>query len=309
MMKSKENRRMNKKITLIMVSAGLLLAGCQRGGAPKETPQAEAGKIPSVKVRTAPVETGDIQQWINLFGDVQAKSTIAATPDTNGRIHGIYVRPGDFVKKGQKIADVDPSRPGLQYALSPVLAPITGTVTSVLGQKGAMTSPQGVIAQIGLLDELEVTLQVPERFIFQLELGRGGTVTTEALPGFSQEIVISEISPVVNPLSRTALVTLSLVEDQGKLRPGMYGDIRLLSDDKKGVIITSLAALVQREEATYVFVDDQGKARLTPVEIGIRSEGRVQIISGLQPGERVITSGKNLLYNGAPVFITREESL
>ncbi|WP_028974404.1 efflux RND transporter periplasmic adaptor subunit [Spirochaeta cellobiosiphila] len=296
---------MKKQLLIALTIASLVMVSCK----PKDVQEETKNEVPAIKVRTTDVVRGPIQDWIALFGDVQAKSTISVMPDTSGKIHAIYVSVGDYVRKGQKIADIDPSRPGLNYSLSPVNSPITGTVTSVTGEEGAMTSPQSALAKVGILDNLEIELQVPEKYVFRLSPGREGVVTTDALPGFSQRVQISEISPVINPLSRTATVKLKLIDNQGKLKPGMYVDIRLLSQSKEDVVITSEKALLQRDEDTYVYKITDGKAELVKVDIGIRSEGKAEIVSGLSEGDKVITSGKNLLYNGAPISVMSEEVL
>ena len=137
----------------------------ERGGTSPETePLKEEA---SYAVNTAFSRMGEMREILNLNGDILAFNTVEAYPDTAGRISALSVEVGDTVTKGETIAWVDPSKPGMNYARSPVKAPIGGTVTTVLSKAGTLAAPQAPILAIGDLTRLQVSDRHPREVYFE----------------------------------------------------------------------------------------------------------------------------------------------
>ena len=113
------------------------------------------------------------------------------------------------------IGEVDPSRPGLTYSLSPVKARVSGTITKLPLDIGDAVSPQVSVATIGDLSRLQVVAAIPERFISQIRTGMDARVSLEAWPGESLSLKVNQINPVVEPASRTMEIKMDIPAESG----------------------------------------------------------------------------------------------
>jgi len=202
-----------KKIVLVLIIISvLLIVGCKKitDNQEKRKTAIIENQITTFAVSTTLSVQGEIKDYLELNGDISARSTVDTYADTAGKLKNIYVKVGNSVRKGQIIADIDPSRPGMTFAASPVKASISGTVTEVPQQIGSVITPNLSIARISKMDELQVVIYVAERFISKLKIGLPAVIKSEAYPDIVFEGKIREISPVVDKVSRTIEVKLSL---------------------------------------------------------------------------------------------------
>jgi multidrug efflux pump subunit AcrA (membrane-fusion protein) len=255
---------------------------------------------------TRPVR-GEIRDYLELNGGVEPTSSIDVYPDTNGEVVNVRVRVGEAVARDQVLAEVDPSRPGQQFESSPVRAPIAGTVTQRYTDVGATVGPSVPVVQLTRTDELEIRTQVAERFISLVREGQEAVVFLEAYPGEQFVARVTELSPVVDPVTRTMGVTLEFVRRDPRIKAGMFGDLRLITEVRTDIVKIQSDAVVRRFDTPYVFVvtgDDTVQQR--EVELGISIGEQVQIVEGVEPDERVVIQGQSLLDDGASVRVIEE---
>jgi len=172
---------------------------------------ARAGRSASTtafSVRTEPVRRGTIQDYIESNGDVVSDSAVKVYPYIAGRLVSLKVPLGGRVSKGEVLAEVDPSTPGSAFSLNPVLAPISGTVTSLPVAVGSLVGTGIAVAEIGLIEDVQVEARVPERFVGVLRTGLRASVSLEAYPDVTFPASVVRVSPVVDPVSRTKTIRL-----------------------------------------------------------------------------------------------------
>jgi membrane fusion protein (multidrug efflux system) len=271
-------------------------------------PGASAADV--VAVTTIQATLSSISKTLEIGGEVVAEYQVNAFADIAGKVTAVLIDVGDNVGKGQLIAKVDPSKPGQQYAESPVTAPISGTVTSVPVRVGDTIATTTQIATIGRLDALEIEALIPERFISKVRLGTEADFSFAAWPGqeFSGRIV--QLSPVVDSTSRTLKATLALDRADSRVRAGMYATVALITDKREGVVVIPAECVVSRngkDSKQVVFVVENNRAVQRQVNIGISSEGMVEITSGVTAGEEVVLNGQSLLSDGVQVRIVSTE--
>ncbi len=268
-----------------------------------DSPEASAAvDIKVFHVRTAEVTVDDVEDRISLSGEVYATGRVNVVPDISGLLSKVLVTPGDYVNAGQIIAYVDPSKPGMSYAESPVRSKTSGTVTAVPAISGNQVSVQSIIAQVGNLNRLEIEIRVPERYLAFLKPGLSAWVTSRAFPDDDQSAGVSEVSPVVDPRSRTVLVTL-VPDSTEKLRPGQAVGVDLVLDTKTDVLIIPSSALTERRDGEGVFIVQGDSASWRPVDTGLNTGGSIEVTDGLNPGEKVIVAGFEELTDGSRVQV------
>jgi len=296
----------------VLVFASTIFLSCLPGGASSKdgassgSSSGTAGKAVEEDkifyVSTAEVTVGDMEDKISLSGEVYATGRVNVVPEINGLLTKVLVSPGDSVAAGQVIAYVDPSKPGMSFAESPVRSKTSGTVTAVPAVSGNQVSVQSVIAQVGNLGRLEIEIKVPERYLSFLEPGMNAWITSRAYPDDEQSARVTEVSPVVDPRSRTVLVTL-VPDTTEKLRPGQAVSVNLVLETKKDILMISTSALTERRDGEGVFIVQGDKASWRSVATGFNDAGNIEVLEGLNPGERVIVAGFEELTDGSLIQV------
>lgn len=153
-------------------------------------------------------------------------------------------------------------------------------------------------------DPLEIEFPVPERYLGQVDEGADVRLQVRSLPGrtFPGEVVF--VSPVVEPESRTVTVKARVENPAGELRAGQFADVRLVLGRRPDAVVVPESAIVPGRVESAVYVVGGGTAHRRVVTLGARTEGRIHVLSGVQPGDTVVVAGQQRLSDGAPVRIS-----
>ncbi|MDR0501976.1 MAG: efflux RND transporter periplasmic adaptor subunit [Treponema sp.] len=295
---------------LLIISA---LCGCEQVKGifnKKDAAKESAIEVPVFAVNTTLAIQGQIQDYIALSGDIWAGSTVDAYSDAIGKITRIFVAVGGRVTRGDPIATVDPSRPGMTFRESTVSAPISGTIVALPAQVGMTISQAVPLARIASRGALEIRLNVAERFISRIALNQPCEITLDAWPGEIFRGTISEISPTVDPASRTMEVRINVVNADSKLKPGMFAKVRVITERKNNIVKIPASAVISRFGEQYVYIIEKDpqdpninivkKRVITP---GILIDSVMEITKGLTVNEELVIRGQTLLDDGSRVNI------
>jgi len=248
-----------------------------------------------------------MDDYLEFGGDVASVSAVAVMPDMAGKVSRIRFSVGDTVKKDDIIAYVDASRPGMNYSASPVKAPIAGRITAIPPTVGTMVSQQTAIATISNTDILEVKINIAERFISRIKEKQNAIVTFDAYPGVEFSAYAHEVSPVLDTSTRTMSVKLRFNKKDDRIKVGMYGRVKLITDTIQNALIVPTTAIVQKNEEPYVYVvnrnSSQASVRLQKIEEGITVDNKTEIIDGLVAGDEIVIKGQSLLNDGSKVNV------
>jgi membrane fusion protein, multidrug efflux system len=196
----------------------------------------------------------------------------------------------------QADAAVASARVALSYAR--IVAPSAGVVVTRTVEPGNVAAPGAPLLTIEE-ERYRLELAVPERDAGKLRIGQRGTVTIDAL-GRPLDAAITEILPAADPQTRTLTVRLDL-PGSADLRSGLYGTARFWVGQRAALLLPR-AAIGRRGQLERVFVVDQGNvARMRLVTTGKTYGDRVEILSGLDPGERVVVEGAERVTDGGRV--------
>lgn len=284
-----------------------VLTGCQGGrGADAEAAAETAESIFAINV--TPAIRGQINDYIDLNGDVETTSSVDIFATTAGEVVRLHARVGQQVAADQLIAEVDPSRPGQTFALSPVRSPISGTLTRLPARVGSQVNPSMPVAQVSQTDDLEIIVSVAERFISQVQEGLSAVVRLDAFPGERFPATVTELNPVVDPLTRTLEVRLRFDRVDRRIRAGMFAEVRLITASRDNIVKVPADVRIRRFGEDFVFVlteDDEGVARVErrSVTSGILIDNILEVTSGLSDQEMVVYQGQTLLEDGVRVRV------
>jgi RND family efflux transporter MFP subunit len=179
-----------------------------------------------------------------------------------------------------------------------IKAPFDGTVTRKYANVGDLAAPGKPLVEIEDSRTLRLEADVPEAVVGRLALGDQLPVHIAALAGELQGR-IAEISPAADPVSRTFLVKLELPPAPG-LRAGQFGRVAMPVGETSGLLAPA-SAVVLRGQMEIVFVVRDGKAGLRIVKTGKRLGDQVELVSGVEAGEALVTEGAAELTDGQAV--------
>jgi multidrug efflux pump subunit AcrA (membrane-fusion protein) len=282
--------------------AGAQQGGQRPGGAQASNAQAAAGNAAVVK--TTEVVLGTIENSVMINGDVLAASQVSIFPTVSGKLTEVRFRVGDRVSRGQTVAMVDPSRPGEVYSQSPVTSTISGTVLQAPLNSGDTVTASSAIYVIGDLSNLVVETFVPERYSNAAQKGLAAQVSLEALPGETFPTTVNEVSPVLDPSSRTLRIRLRFNNQGPRIRAGMFATVSLVTNSRQDVPVIPRASVINTYGSWIVFVvDERTIAQRREITLGIENETLIEVLDGLEIGDRVVSAGQNFLTDGDPVRI------
>jgi len=272
-------------------------------------------------VRVTPVSTATIENSVVINGDVLPRNQVSIFPSMGGKLVEVRLGIGDRVGRGDVVAMIDPSRPGEVYSQSPVISTVSGTVLQSPYSVGDTVSTQSAVYVVGDLSGLRVETWVPERYVSSIRQGLGAQVRLEALPGEIFYAEIYEVSPVLDPASRTLRILLRFVDRSSavvtasgetinfsrpgnRVKAGMFATVSLVTRTQVNVPVIPRVSVINTYGSWIVFViDDDGIARRHEVELGIENEEFIEVLSGVNLGDRVVSAGQNFLSDGDPVRV------
>jgi len=186
-------------------------------------------------------------------------------------------------------------------------APIEGVALKRMVEPGALVAPGTPAFVLADLASVKIVFGVSDVAISSLRPGAVLPVHTEALPGAVLRGRITRIAPSADLKSRLFDVELTIDNREGRLRPGMIASVVLAGAAAKPVPVIPLGAIVRsktRPDGYSVFVaGEDSVARLRDVELGEAFGNNIAVTAGVRTGERVITSGSNLVHDGERVLI------
>jgi membrane fusion protein (multidrug efflux system) len=155
------------------------------------------------------------------------------------------------------------------------------------------------------IDRIKVDFRLPERYMRVVRTEGAIRITPDALPGKAFDGRIYAIDPQIDPAVRSIAVRALLSNAGRVLRPGMFVRISLIIDRAQKALVVPEEAIVRRGNQQFVFRILKGSAILTPVKLGLRETGRVEVVEGLSVGDTLVTAGHAKLREGSRVDVTR----
>ncbi|HEU4813556.1 MAG TPA: efflux RND transporter periplasmic adaptor subunit [Xanthomonadaceae bacterium] len=182
-----------------------------------------------------------------------------------------------------------------------IRAPFAGKLGLREVSPGALVTPGTVIATLDAIDRVYVDFPVPERALASLATGQRVSGRATAYPDIAFEGTVSTIGSRIDPSTRTLTVRADFPNPDHRLRPGMLVEVRLHQPEREALVVPEIAIVQVGSEAFAWRVGEGGKVERAPVEIGSRQQGQAEILSGLEPGDRIVVDGTGKLRPGSVV--------
>ena len=295
---------------ILLITAGLLagaLAGCERKAEPAGATKAEAKReenivtltpenLKNVALKTEPATLSSLGMTLKAAGRISANlnKTAKVTSTFEGRVTKLNFDLNDRVKAGEVMALVE--SPELLGKQLEVKAQIDGVIIERKATTGELVDKAKEIYTISDPTQLWAIAEVKERDIAAVKLGQDAAFTALAYPEekFHGKVVL--IGNQVEAGSRTVEVRIAVDNADGRLKPGMFADVEIVTTILDNVLLLPDGALQTDGEEQIVFVAlDANKFEKRVVKLGLEQSGRVQIQSGVKAGENIVTEGSFIL--------------
>ncbi|QJB68261.1 efflux RND transporter periplasmic adaptor subunit [Parasphingorhabdus halotolerans] len=182
-----------------------------------------------------------------------------------------------------------------------IRAPFSGVLSLRTISPGTVVTSGSPIATISDISSIKLDFTVPEAFLTSIEKRQVIEARSAAYQDQSFFGTIDNIDPLVDPLSRSITVRAILPNNSGLLRPGMLLTVRIVSETRTGLAIPETALIAQGDQNFVFVVDKEGIARRTSIEVGLRSDGMIEVLSGVALGTKIVADGTVKVRDDAPV--------
>ena len=311
---------------------------------PVEISKPARGDIYAVYSGTAPIEAfaeatvigkvgGEVRELLAEEGDTVVKGQVLARLDGDrlrlevsqseaqlSKLRRDYDRNVDLSEKGLiSVGDFEKIKyemealqashnlAKLELDYTQIRAPIDGIVSERMVKLGNTISVNDPVFRVTSFDPLVAYLHVPEREFRNIQAGQPVSIAVDALPEAPVLADVTRVSPIVDPETGTFKVTIEIYDDQRRIKPGMFGRISVIYDQHVNVLQIPRSAIVEDAGSVNVFVVENDIAIRKVVETGYSDAGMIEITSGLDDGDSVVTVGQIGLKPDAKVTIINTE--
>lgn len=191
----------------------------------------------------------------------------------------------------------------LKLDYTQVKAPIKGVVSMRHIKVGNMVKVDQPTFKITDFDPLLAVLHVPEREMSKLQAGFPAKIAPDALNDLEFQGKILRISPIVDARTGTFKVTVEVNDRTRKLKPGMFARVRIVYDTHENVLLVPKDAVLTEDSETWVFLVKDREVTKNEVQIGYVNTAHMEVLSGLDIGDTVVTTGLGSLKDGAKIKV------
>ena len=196
-----------------------------------------------------------------------------------------------------------------------IRAPFDGRISIRQVELGQVLASGTAIATLVAVDPIHADFWLPQQALAELKVGMVAKLHSDVFPQASWEGKVTTINPEVDVASRNVRVRATFSNPDGRLRPGMFVNVEVLSPEKRSILIIPATSVLYAPYGDSVFAveekkDDPGKgtliARQKFVRLGERKGDLVEVISGVAKGETIVSRGAFKLRNNASVVVKNE---
>ncbi|MFP4164805.1 MAG: efflux RND transporter periplasmic adaptor subunit [Chitinispirillaceae bacterium] len=197
---------------------------------------------------------------------------------------------------------IDEAKRGLQNIRKAqfVLAPFSGIVVKVFQNENNSVGPGSALLELASLNKVRIVSTVSDALVHRFKVGQTAmaVVGNDTLTGKLDRVPLAGSAATLSFTLETVFDNPDMV-----IKPGMYVPVYVVVDRKKDAVVLPLETVISDGSQQYLYVVRNGKAVKTDVRTGIQNGYDVEILEGVEPGEKVVASGAGLLNDGVKVKV------
>jgi RND family efflux transporter MFP subunit len=194
----------------------------------------------------------------------------------------------------------------ITLANTTVTSPVDGFVSKRVLDQGAFAGANTVILSVVDIGIVRMVANLVEKDMKRVQPGVQAVVEVDAFPGEQFTGQVSRVAPVFDPATRTAPMEIEVPNPGFRLKPGLYARVKLTVDRRPNALTVPRGAIADIEGKRGVFMLENQVARFHEVKTGLQDNERVEILEGLNEGQRVVTVGTLALRDGDRISVVGE---
>ena len=224
----------------------------------------------------------------------------------------------DAAKSSVKQAEAGLSAANSQYQDTRITTPISGVVSIKNYELGDMAAPQYPFFEVVEMSPVKVSINVIERYMGKIKPGQTAMLTVNSYPDEVFYGKVDIVSPTLDEFTRTASTELVFDNPDLKLKPGMFANVEIITEEKQDVPVIPYYAIIEKTAIDYssgtistsnvlveksVFTTKDGIAFKRLIDTGIEHKNQVEVLSGIEAGETLVIQGQHILLDSSLVKI------
>lgn len=182
-----------------------------------------------------------------------------------------------------------------------IRAPFSGYASLRTVSAGAVVTAGTEIATISDVSEIKLDFPVPETMLATIATGQAIAARASAFPDQPFRGTIATIDPVVDPMTRSVMVRAVLPNGDRKLKPGMLMTVAIEASPRTAPAVPELSVVGQGGDRFVFTIGTDNVVKRTPVKVGVRDKGLIEIVEGLKPGQKIVGEGVVKVADGGKV--------
>ncbi|MGE3507273.1 MAG: efflux RND transporter periplasmic adaptor subunit [Vicinamibacterales bacterium] len=196
----------------------------------------------------------------------------------------------------------------INLANTVITSPVSGFVGRRILDPGAWVTPNSPFLSVVDISTVRLIAPIVERDLRKISAGMAAQVQVDAFPGETFAGRIANVAPVLDPATRTAPIEIEIDNPQFRLKPGMYATVQFTTDRRDNALVVPTRSVVEVNGNRGVFLPTEGDvARFKPVDVGMIDGELAEVQSGLQEGDRVVTTGAAALREGDRIVLAGQQ--
>jgi multidrug efflux pump subunit AcrA (membrane-fusion protein) len=298
----------------------LLLTATALSGAEAVDPQRAANTVvldehgvKNLKIETVEAEQTNFEETVFALGRIESIPANRAVVSSriSGRIIEIKATVGDVVEKGAEVAKIESRQPNPPPPII-LTAPLGGLVGASEARLGEPVEPDKALLEIIDLTDVFAVARVPEHLAGKLKPGTVAHIRVSALPDEKFDGELLRFGTAADKESGTLDAVFRLPNPSLALRPDMRAEFSIVLSKREGVVSIPRSALQGDALSRFVYVEDfdlENAFVKTPIEVGAQNDRFVEVVSGLLPGDKVVTRGAYSLAFAGSGSVSLKEAL
>jgi RND family efflux transporter MFP subunit len=180
-----------------------------------------------------------------------------------------------------------------------------GYITERLIEMGDKVNANEQVYTIEDFNPLLIRVFVPTSDAIKLSPGMAADVNTQVIPGALFPGAVKLINPRIDVQTGTVKVTVEIVDETQRLKPGMFVEVQIVIGMKEDVLVIPRRAVLYKQNKTYVFVTERGLASQREVTLGLTEEDHVEVLEGVTEGDVIVTVGVESLKDGQRIEVVQ----
>ena len=259
-----------------------------------------ANQTRTISVAAQQVQINSINKIYPATSVIEAKKSYNVVSKTEGILNDIFFKESSFVKKGDKLFSIL-STSSIGEIL--ITAPFDGYVGLTDYKLGDKLKNGDLLLTLDDMSSMKAFIYLPEKILPQISGDIKYIASSKLFPDQKYIGVISNIDQRVNRDSRTIRAYAIIENINNNLRPGLMLNIDIILDEIKATMLIPEESVLTSKDYSYVFVIEENIAKLKEVNLGISSDGMIQILSGINSEDKVVTLGHEKLKDGSKIKI------